>query len=690
MKCDNCGTNILPGMYVCPNCGKNFNNLSTNNVGTNVNYSNNMNYNMSNINNNMNNTNNSNSKNKKMIIIALLCVVVVMLGIVAFLLLNEDKTLKDGSRTVMIYMVGSNLESESRIATYDLDSIDPDEIDLDKVNVLLYTGGTEKWHNFVKNDENGLYILTEDGFEQLESYDKKNMGDPDTLQEFLDYGYDNYKTQYHDLVFYNHGGAIDGAIYDDFTKDKLSLKDFDEALSNSAFSKHKLNTILFRTCLNGTLEVASVFAPYANYLIASEEITNGGRSSVLNYLNEVTVDDNEVDYGKKFIKAYEEQIDELDPIGFATMPMYSIVDLSKVSKINNLLEEFIESIDLDKNYNNIVKVRSKLYQYGYSSFSVSDYDTVDLYTLVSELGKYADEDNEKLLSAIEDAVVYNWSRQDTSNGLSIYFPYSARKEIQLMFLDVYRGMDSKRSYYKFIDKFNALSTSKKSSSFVSNDIINKNETSVSNKEFSLQLTEEQKNDYAKSIYLIFKKDEEGLYQPIYSSDNTVLEEDGTLKTNITNNLIKLRDKTDNTEWFFTLIERNRGTDRVLQTGAVLYSKDDPLDMDSSTIYFDVEDNVPKISSYVKIESESGVSGTILNPDDYSTAAFVSSHYNILDKNGNYTDNWDNDGVIRGVQIKIEDIDLQLTSLDEDGDYYCVFRILDVYGNEYYSKLLNIK
>lgn len=674
MKCSNCGMNLVGDENICSNCGRQLLNINENN-----NYQ-------------------KNDKTKKVIIISLLLIVVILLAITSLLLINDNgnrRTLKDGSRTVMLYMVGSNLESESKIATYDLESIDVDKIDLDKMNILLYTGGTEEWHNFIKNDENGLYKLTEDGFEKIKSENKKNMGDADTLQEFLDYGYDNYETQYYDLILYNHGGAIQGAIYDDFTKDNLSLNDFSEALDNSKFNeKNKLNTILFRTCLNGTIEVANVFAPYANYLIASEEVTNGGDSSVLNFLNDVENTDDGIEYGKKFISSYERQIDELDPFGYGTMPMYSVIDLTKVKKVNELLDEFIEGIDLKENYGDIVRIRSNLYQYGYTSFAVKDYDTVDLYELIDKLGEYSKKDNKELLDAIEDAVIYNWSRQKESHGMSIYFPYNASNSIQKMFLKVYKGIDDNSPYYKFIGQFNSLSTSKKSSSFVQSNIVDNNYT-INKNEFTLQLTEEQKKDYADSIYIVFRKvKEDGMYQPIYSSDNTEISDDGILKTNTANNLIKVHDISDSSESFLLLVERSKSGKKSLITNAVLeYASSENLSdwkITAVTASIDIIDEEPKITSYVQLDSENGVAGTIINPEEYTTASFVNSHYRILDEKGNYTDNWDNDGIINAFKLNIKDIKLKKSSLDDNEEYYCVFKIRDIYGNEYYSKLLNIK
>ncbi len=211
----------------------------------------------------------------------------------------------------------------------------------------------------------------------------------------------------------------------------------------------------------------------------------------------------------------------------------------------------------------------------------------------------------------------------------------------------------------------------------------------------MQLTEEQKKDYADSIYIVFRKvKEDGMYQPIYSSDNTEISDDGILKTNTANNLIKVHDISDSSESFLLLVERSKSGKKSLITNAVLeYASSENLSdwkITAVTASIDIIDEEPKITSYVQLDSENGVAGTIINPEEYTTASFVNSHYRILDEKGNYTDNWDNDGIINAFKLNIKDIKLKKSSLDDNEEYYCVFKIRDIYGNEYYSKLLNIK
>ena len=342
----------------------------------------------------------------KIIIVVLLVILLSLLVMLLFFKKNNSSngdTLLSGSRTVMIYASPTNLESDVKSMTTDLETLSGEKVDLENVNILLYTGGTKYWHNFIDNDENAIYILREDGFEKLESYEKKNMSDPDTLSQFLNYAYDNYKSDLYDLIIYDHGNAIQGAVVDDFFEnDILSLDEFAEALEDSPFNeKNKMELVLFRTCLMGSAEVALTFSPYANYLIGSEEVTwLGSHVSVLDFLNDVEKSDNAIDFGKKYIASYDNFMEVADPFG-EKINCYSILDLNKIDEVFDELDNFVDKIDLKENFSYISRARSLLYEFG-STSGVDYLDTVDLYGFVDSISKYSTYDVDNLLNAIDE------------------------------------------------------------------------------------------------------------------------------------------------------------------------------------------------------------------------------------------------------------------------------------------------
>lgn len=626
---------------------------------------------------------------KKYIILILLLVIIIML-LISSLLIEKNNGPNSVSRSIMIYMDGSNLESDNKIATSDLDGISPSKVDLENVNVYLYTGGTKKWFNFVSSEENAIYKLTEDGFKKEKIYSKKNMGDPDTLSEFLTYVYKNSKTDKYDLVLYDHGGATDGAIYDDFTDDNLSLTDFKKALELSPFNKrNKLETVLFRTCLNATIEVANSFKNYADYMVASEEVTNGSsNTSVLNYINDITKDDTAITYSKKFISAYEKQMKDIDPFGFSTNSMYSIINLNIVDEFNDAFDEYIGGVELKNNYNNIVRLRSNLFQFA-TSADDNDYDTVDLYNLIVGLEPYTKIKSTKVKQLYTKLISYNWSSIDEAKGISIYFPYNGSESAQKVLMSVYGDLTYSNNYKKLITSFKDMHENGTVTSF-SSKLFNNN-ISVNKKEFSLELTNEQANDYADSIYIIFKKEKDGKFTLIYSSDNTKLK-NNILKTNISDNLLKVKIDEEDEYFYIPLVERKKDNKKQISFGGILQNYTNGVDLKSARWYVGYDKkNKPYVSNVIiKDDKEKGIGGAVADLDKYTSYSILSSHYQILDNNGNYTDNWDNNGIIQGYEFKKDEFILEKASLDDNGEYYCIFKIRDIYGKTYYSKLMNLE
>ena len=673
MICNKCGSSNTIDSQFCSHCGNKLNEITNEQMKT--------------INNNQ-----KNDKNKKIIIGILLGVLLILL-IIAISLCSNNKSAN--TRTVMIYVAGNDLESNAEIVTADLAAIKPQNIDLSKTNILLYTGGTKEWHNFVKNDENAIYILKSTGFKKLESQKQYNFGDSETLSNFLKYAYNNYKADKFDLVLYNHGGAIDGAIYDELSGDNLSLQDMTDALNTSPFNENnKLEAVLFRTCLNGTIELANIFSPYAKYLIGSEEVSWGSKySNVLGFLNNVSESDDGKAFGTKFIESYEQQMTEIDPYGTVTHT-YSVIDLSKIDNINKQLDEYISGLDLSKNYNDIVKIRTDAYQYGQEA---RNYDMIDLYDFIAKTSEYSTKDSKKLLETIESAVIYNETNEKDSHGLSIYFPYNGGKGQKYKYInEVYSHLDYSNNYKTFINTFNKTRTDSKPFSFNINDksVI---ETTKEN-QMEIQLTKEQINNYAYSTFTIFKQDIDhpNYYYPIYNSDDTTLDKNGKLKIDYTNKLTKVLDEDTGKYQYVLTYHRNRNNQNQRTTDAILYDKDydisDGRFMSRATLYLADTSNKKLTVSMAKLKSNNErINGAVLNIDDYETYEIWTNSYRILDDKGNVLDTseWESSPTLTGFSGKLSELEFEYTNLDKGNRYYALFIITDINGNTSYSKLIKV-
>ena len=637
------------------------------------------------------------SNGQKAVIISMLSVVALLL-IVAAVLLPYNGPRKANSRTVMIFMAGTNLESNNMIASSDLNSIVPSSINFDDTKVLLYTGGTKRWHNFVNSEEDAIYELTKDGFKKVKVYNKSNLGIDNALSNFLNYSYKYSKTDKYDLIFWNHGLGAIGSISDENTNDYLDLSEISSAFKRSPFNeKNKLEAIVFRTCLNATVEVAGTVYPYADYMIASEEVTIGKTGhGVLNFLNDVKPRYDGKEFGKTFISAYQKQVKEIDLYG-SVDSTYSIIDLSKVPELITMLDNFFSKIDVRTNYNDISRIRSNMHQYGETSSNVSDYDTVDLYELIDKMKNYNKTEALNIENYLKkNVILYNWSTNYHSNGLSIYFPFSGNESVKKIHLSLYNRINVSNNYKKFItDFYNGQTTTSYNFSF---DLSN-SEVSKKGTEFKLKLTDDQVKNFSKASYIIFRKEEDGQFMPLYAGRDATLDKDGYVTTNITNNIIKVVDDEDHSSSLFTVYQVESNSKKYKEyTVPVLLNrknKDGFPIVENANVHLKVDKkNKVHVDEVYLVSNEKDnlakASGTLVDLKDYSSIDFSNFRYKILDENGNYTTDWGRTGVLYMWEVTGHNYHFEVTSLEKSDDYYCVFVIRDVQNKAYYSNLISIE
>lgn len=157
-------------------------------------------------------------------------------------------------RTVLLYLCGSDLETQHEMATYNLKQIlRADFSQNDRVKVVVMTGGSDKWHlerdaladpqadadqqpqeisgeyNQIWEargadalDEQGgpdpnagkLVLLDGDGITGAEgtavAAKDKLMSDPQTLKAFINNGVENFPAKKYDLILWDHGGGPAG------------------------------------------------------------------------------------------------------------------------------------------------------------------------------------------------------------------------------------------------------------------------------------------------------------------------------------------------------------------------------------------------------------------------------------------------------------------------------------------------
>ena len=255
-------------------------------------------------------------------------------------------------------------------------------------------------------------------------------------------------------------------------------------------------------------------------------------------------------------------------------------------------------------------------------------------------------------------------------------------------------MDSFKDYNTFIAKFNSIKDGSKSYGFN----LSQNETKASGKEASLKLTDEQQKVYANSIFIIFKKDTElpDYYEIIYSSDD-VKKDGNTLSTNIGNNLVKIKDKSElNGElYYIPSYRRINGSKKMHEIYGVLYDYEQ-LGVSSESFVMRAaisiieKNNGLEFDTVTRQSTDQKLNGTLLNINDFELLHFNNTRVKLLDSNKKViTGTWETSPEIKVTEIKTKDIQLVKSELDNEGEYYCLFRIYDINGSSYYSDLIKI-
>ena len=363
--------------------------------------------------------------------------------------------------TVMIYLSGCDLESVGGAANTDILEMIRSGFDPSRVNVLLLTGGAVRWKTGFPADRTGLYRIDPEapGYYTEEAlYPLKNMGDPETLQFFLETCRDRYPAEEYMLILWDHGGGpLLGACVDRvFDNDMLTVPELRQALSRSGAAENRLSLIGFDACLMSSLEMAAACAPYADYMVASQELEPGNGWNYA-FLHGIENDENPAETAERIIDSYfaasESKIKKGVPVTLACMDLHRADELTaslapvfrKLSE--NLTPENFSGYSVSRQASTSVARSSGI-----------EYDLVDLGSVLRHSGDPADTDTAAALEVLEKMVVYQRSTREELTGLTVYFPYYNKEQYLAEWGSSYSGISSAEEYSDFIRNFGKILT----------------------------------------------------------------------------------------------------------------------------------------------------------------------------------------------------------------------------------------
>ncbi len=321
--------------------------------------------------------------------------------------------------TIMVYMCGTDLESQYGMATSDLQEMIAAKFG-SNVNLIVETGGTKAWKNStVSSKNNQIYQVVPGGLKLLENLDKKSMVEPETLSDFIGYCAENYPADRYGLIFWDHGGgSVSGYGYDQHFSGSMTLDEIDKALKNGGI---KFDFIGFDACLMATLETALVCERYADYLIASEETEPGVGWYYTNWLTALSEDSSmsTVELGKNIIDDFVETCAKRTPRDKTTL---SIIDLAEVAgtvpESFNAFAQSTSELISNNEYKQISDARSATREFA------SNINQVDLIDLSNRIGTA---ESKAFAKTLANCVKYNRTSSNitNANGISIFFPYGS-------------------------------------------------------------------------------------------------------------------------------------------------------------------------------------------------------------------------------------------------------------------------
>ena len=315
----------------------------------------------------------------------------VRVGVISFLLamglfiaavpsLAEEEVSAPGDEnaewTVMIYLCGSDLESQNGFATGNLQEIAevhepenrigavlqgkedlPDDLQVKlpgKVNIVLQTGGASEWHARqigmdIQADrlQDWEYIPGKAGetgeFRMIREKPSASMADPGTLAEFISWTAASYPADRYALILWDHGGGSKTGIFIDelYSGDFMALDELKDALASGGVH---FEALVFDACMMANIETACAVQDYASWMIASQETVPAKGTAIGDWLQEllyVTDCDGRM-LGRwicdmtqiKFANEDDEQSREL--------MTWSVINLSKIQRLEKNFDKFFE------------------------------------------------------------------------------------------------------------------------------------------------------------------------------------------------------------------------------------------------------------------------------------------------------------------------------------------------------------
>lgn len=470
--------------------------------------------------------------------------------------------------TLMVYMIGSNLESKLGSASADIAEMEDAGLDFDAVNLILYTGGSTRWQAGIPCDRNCVVDMSLDEADRVVAGTTKNadMGAHETLSAFVNFCTQEYPAEHYGLIFWDHGGGpLWGYGADElFSGDGLLLLEMKLGMSHTAFTGgRKLDFVGFDACLMGSLENMTVWSEFADYYVGSEELEpgDGWDYHFLSTLNKTKdpkritsaiVDSYSAYYKKQKSDSYDPDI------------TLSVADLSKVSDVQAALGNAAVVMERSAEREGVSALniaRSSAKSFGITGKAEEGtqfyYDLVDLGSLAKELTKISKKEAGDLTAAVKSLIIKKYTNVDGAEGVTLYYPSANRSQYYEM-QDIYDGLKLNAEYSSYLKSLARLWQSGEKRDWTLENPV------LADRDYVLALTPEQQAECARVTYTILQRKENGEFVTVMDRLETAPDADGIIHLDRDPKLVVLCSQGEEALWPVTLVESSSKR-RIYQT-----------------------------------------------------------------------------------------------------------------------------
>lgn len=328
---------------------------------------------------------------------------------------------KDETFTLMVYLVGADLETNHGFASKQIQEILAAKSNKN-LNIVLQTGGAKKWHlNGIEDGKVQRFAVENGKLVEKKNLGKTNMASQDTLTDFVKWAKEEYPADRYGICFNDHGGtATNGYGVDQIFGGTLLLNNFAEAFK--AADIH-FDFVAFDACTMSTFETAYILSKYADYLVASESVIYSYHGlEYTGFINMLAKDTstNTLDLCKQMCDDLEKANKKLQKTYSEATYTIAVTDLSKMPALYKSVCAFMKELDgyiVDGVHaTNVANLRYHAKYYG-----SPDNDFIDMADFITSCKIKT---GDKAIKSLEAAVVYCKSDIAKCSGMGMYMPYN--------------------------------------------------------------------------------------------------------------------------------------------------------------------------------------------------------------------------------------------------------------------------